>query len=261
MSWKPGIVPRCGVCSRKSPGGRCSISSDLERERARHGESVRWRTRARASRRSRRPLTWTSTPTLWRDASGNFGRGSVLRTSRISANGRKRRCASWGSRYGQGLQLINILRDAGTDLRHGRCYLPADELQALGIDSGGSLARAGPRRARSRKMAGKSEAGPRGGDRLCLRDSESSHPFRDRFAGFDWGENAGALAGCGGRRGVRGASEGTARRSAEDDAGECARIAEVAACEVPEIVRASLRDATAENGVASRRTPSNSFVT
>lgn len=38
-----------------------------------------------------------------------------------------------GVRYGQGLQLINILRDAGTDLRHGRCYLPADELQSLGI--------------------------------------------------------------------------------------------------------------------------------
>jgi farnesyl-diphosphate farnesyltransferase len=38
-----------------------------------------------------------------------------------------------GVRYGQGLQLINILRDAGTDLRHGRCYFPADELQSLGI--------------------------------------------------------------------------------------------------------------------------------
>jgi farnesyl-diphosphate farnesyltransferase len=38
-----------------------------------------------------------------------------------------------GVQYGQGLQLINILRDAGTDLRHGRCYLPADELRSLGI--------------------------------------------------------------------------------------------------------------------------------
>jgi farnesyl-diphosphate farnesyltransferase len=41
-----------------------------------------------------------------------------------------------GVRYGQGLQLINILRDAGDDLRHGRCYFPADELQALGISAG-----------------------------------------------------------------------------------------------------------------------------
>jgi farnesyl-diphosphate farnesyltransferase len=38
-----------------------------------------------------------------------------------------------GVQYGQGLQLINILRDAGTDLRNGRCYLPADELNSAGI--------------------------------------------------------------------------------------------------------------------------------
>lgn len=40
-----------------------------------------------------------------------------------------------GVRYGQGLQLVNILRDAGDDLRHGRCYFPADELQALGVSA------------------------------------------------------------------------------------------------------------------------------
>jgi farnesyl-diphosphate farnesyltransferase len=33
-----------------------------------------------------------------------------------------------GRRYGMGLQLINVLRDAGTDLRAGRCYFPEDEL-------------------------------------------------------------------------------------------------------------------------------------
>jgi farnesyl-diphosphate farnesyltransferase len=38
-----------------------------------------------------------------------------------------------GIRYGQGLQLINILRDAGNDLRNGRCYFPADELDSLGL--------------------------------------------------------------------------------------------------------------------------------
>jgi len=38
-----------------------------------------------------------------------------------------------GSQYGSGLQLVNILRDAGADLRAGRCYLPADELQAAGV--------------------------------------------------------------------------------------------------------------------------------
>ncbi len=37
-----------------------------------------------------------------------------------------------GVEYGKGLQLINILRDIGPDLRAGRCYLPADELHSLG---------------------------------------------------------------------------------------------------------------------------------
>jgi farnesyl-diphosphate farnesyltransferase len=38
-----------------------------------------------------------------------------------------------GREYGMGLQLINILRDAGNDLRAGRCYFPANELAAGGI--------------------------------------------------------------------------------------------------------------------------------
>jgi farnesyl-diphosphate farnesyltransferase len=38
-----------------------------------------------------------------------------------------------GVRYGKGLQLINILRDAGADLRNGRCYFPTEELEALGM--------------------------------------------------------------------------------------------------------------------------------
>jgi len=40
----------------------------------------------------------------------------------------------WGARYGQGLQRLNILRDAGADLRAGRCYFPQDELAPLGLD-------------------------------------------------------------------------------------------------------------------------------
>jgi farnesyl-diphosphate farnesyltransferase len=35
-----------------------------------------------------------------------------------------------GRKYGRGLQLVNILRDAGNDLRAGRCYFPGDELRA-----------------------------------------------------------------------------------------------------------------------------------
>ncbi|MEO7548200.1 MAG: squalene/phytoene synthase family protein, partial [Ramlibacter sp.] len=38
-----------------------------------------------------------------------------------------------GRDYGNGLQLINILRDGGNDLAQGRCYFPADELAAAGL--------------------------------------------------------------------------------------------------------------------------------
>jgi len=40
---------------------------------------------------------------------------------------------AFGRRYGMALQLINVLRDAGTDLRAGRCYFPQDELGAVGL--------------------------------------------------------------------------------------------------------------------------------
>ena len=38
-----------------------------------------------------------------------------------------------GANYGRGLQLVNILRDAGGDLRAGRCYFPEDELHDAGL--------------------------------------------------------------------------------------------------------------------------------
>jgi farnesyl-diphosphate farnesyltransferase len=38
-----------------------------------------------------------------------------------------------GVRFGKGLQLVNILRDLAVDVRHGRCYLPSYELQAVGL--------------------------------------------------------------------------------------------------------------------------------
>jgi farnesyl-diphosphate farnesyltransferase len=36
-----------------------------------------------------------------------------------------------GKHYGMALQLINVLRDAGADLRAGRCYFPEHELSAV----------------------------------------------------------------------------------------------------------------------------------
>ena len=38
-----------------------------------------------------------------------------------------------GQEYGMGLQLTNILRDAGADLRAGRCYFPEKELAAVAL--------------------------------------------------------------------------------------------------------------------------------
>ena len=38
-----------------------------------------------------------------------------------------------GARFGQGLQLVNVLRDLPRDLQLGRCYLPRADLAALGL--------------------------------------------------------------------------------------------------------------------------------
>ena len=38
-----------------------------------------------------------------------------------------------GVRFGQGLQLVNVLRDLPRDLRIGRCYLPSADLTTLGL--------------------------------------------------------------------------------------------------------------------------------
>ena len=46
----------------------------------------------------------------------------------------KRTCPA-GRNYGRGLQLVNILRDAGSDLRAGRCYFPEDELRAANLSA------------------------------------------------------------------------------------------------------------------------------
>ena len=54
---------------------------------------------------------------------------------------------SLGVSYGKGLQLINVLRDVGPDLRGGRCYLPADQLRSVGLGPAeilGNAARAEP---------------------------------------------------------------------------------------------------------------------
>ena len=49
-------------------------------------------------------------------------------------NGTNAELLQWGANYGKGLQRLNMLRDAHHDLHAGRCYFPAEELQALGLD-------------------------------------------------------------------------------------------------------------------------------
>jgi farnesyl-diphosphate farnesyltransferase len=43
------------------------------------------------------------------------------------------RMSAEGVRFGKALQMTNVLRDVPTDLRHGRCYLPAADLAACGL--------------------------------------------------------------------------------------------------------------------------------
>lgn len=45
----------------------------------------------------------------------------------------ERQLLSDGIRFGKGLQLINILRDLSGDLRLGRCYLPKNQLENVGL--------------------------------------------------------------------------------------------------------------------------------
>jgi farnesyl-diphosphate farnesyltransferase len=53
-----------------------------------------------------------------------------------------------GIRFGQGLQLVNILRDLPADLRAGRCYLPEQELASVGLAPAGLLDPASEQRLR-----------------------------------------------------------------------------------------------------------------
>jgi farnesyl-diphosphate farnesyltransferase len=66
---------------------------------------------------------------------GEFWTGLCFRHLRDFASLIPDEMLSLGRRYGMGLQLINVLRDAGNDLRAGRCYFPEDELRAVGLSA------------------------------------------------------------------------------------------------------------------------------
>jgi farnesyl-diphosphate farnesyltransferase len=61
---------------------------------------------------------------------GEFWTRLCFRHVRNFANRSEDEMLALGKRYGMALQLINVLRDAGSDLRAGRCYFPEYELNA-----------------------------------------------------------------------------------------------------------------------------------
>ena len=61
---------------------------------------------------------------------GEFWTRLCFRHVRDFASLREDEMLALGKRYGMALQLINVLRDAGSDLRAGRCYFPEEELSA-----------------------------------------------------------------------------------------------------------------------------------
>jgi len=61
---------------------------------------------------------------------GDFWTRLGFRNFSNFANRAPNKMSALGVEYGKGLQLINVLRDTGADLRAGRSYLPAEELAA-----------------------------------------------------------------------------------------------------------------------------------
>lgn len=59
---------------------------------------------------------------------GEFWTRLCFRHVRQFANRTEDEMLALGKHYGMALQLINVLRDAGSDLRSGRCYFPEQEL-------------------------------------------------------------------------------------------------------------------------------------
>ena len=62
---------------------------------------------------------------------GEFWTRLCFRHVRPFASRSEDEMLSLGKCYGMALQLINVLRDAGSDLRAGRCYFPKHELTAV----------------------------------------------------------------------------------------------------------------------------------
>jgi farnesyl-diphosphate farnesyltransferase len=66
---------------------------------------------------------------------GEFWTRLCFRHVRSFATRSEDQMLALGKRYGMALQLINVLRDAGADLRAGRCYFPEYELAAAHLSA------------------------------------------------------------------------------------------------------------------------------
>jgi farnesyl-diphosphate farnesyltransferase len=73
---------------------------------------------------------------------GEFWTRLCFRHLRDFASLNEDKMLALGRRYGMALQLINILRDAGTDLQAGRCYFPENQLSAVQLTAAQILSEA-----------------------------------------------------------------------------------------------------------------------
>jgi farnesyl-diphosphate farnesyltransferase len=64
---------------------------------------------------------------------GEFWTRLCFRHVRSFASRSEDEMLALGRRYGMALQLVNVLRDAGSDLRAGRCYFPECELKRANL--------------------------------------------------------------------------------------------------------------------------------
>ena len=121
-----------------------------------------------------------------------------------------------GKRYGMALQLINVLRDAGSDLRAGRCYFPEHELRRGASDSLADPLRTGALPADLSNMAGEGKGRPFVWNGIFARDQKSSRARCDGAAGINRRAHTCAFE-CVRSRGLAAHGESPATRSARDD--------------------------------------------
>lgn len=99
---------------------------------------------------------------------GEFWTRLCFRHLRKFAELDENRMSELGKRYGMGLQLINILRDAGADLRNGRCYFPEEELAVIRMTPADIIREPDRFRPIYRKWREKAEAGLQSGMEYSL---------------------------------------------------------------------------------------------